>query len=100
MIVTSQIVHCFPPFSFPHDFNSTVRNVNVWVANNYFKVNTDNGLCEEHCDKCLYGLNDQYTTGSINRDIHIGVNRVIYRASRRGHGLCYLRLKWVDNSMQ
>jgi len=40
-------------FSYPHDFSSTVSNVNVWVANNYFKVNTDNGLCDEHCDQCL-----------------------------------------------
>jgi len=74
--------------------------VNVWVANNYFKVNTDNGLCDEHCDKCLYGLDDQWVRGNINRDIHIAANRVILYNRRNGHGLCYLKLKWVDNSMQ
>lgn len=83
-------------YSYPGALNTTVSNVNVWVANHYFKVSSNLGLCEENCDKCLYGLNGQYTTGSINQDIDIAVNRVIYRSSRNGHGLCYVKLKWVE----
>ncbi|XP_053376334.1 uncharacterized protein LOC123526752 [Mercenaria mercenaria] len=75
--------------------NTSTSKVNVWIANHYLKVANDNGLCERNCNKCLYGLNGQYTPGSINQDIHVAANRVVAGSYRNGYGLCFMKMSWV-----
>lgn len=81
-------------FDDPTGINGNV--VNVWVANNYVKVANDIGLCYRQCDECLFGLNGQPNTGSVNQDVHVAANRVIYNNARSGYGVCSMKLSWVD----
>lgn len=81
-------------YGFPNGVSVSTNKVDIWIANHFLKIQTDGGLLTSHCDKCLFGLNGQYTPGIIDQDIYVAVNRVIDGSYRNGYGVCYLKMSW------
>ena len=70
------------------------------IGNGYLKVTNDNGLEDENCDECLWGLagqDDKRARGKADEDIHVAINRVVSTSGRSGYGVCFLKMKWVNN---
>ncbi|XP_022333355.2 uncharacterized protein LOC111130504 [Crassostrea virginica] len=71
-----------------------VKRVTIFVANNFFRITNDQGFDVEDCHKCLFALNGQDPNDPANT-LYMAFNKVIQKfSSRRGVGVCNVRIRW------
>ncbi|XP_052275399.1 uncharacterized protein LOC127874806 isoform X3 [Dreissena polymorpha] len=76
----------------------SVNRVTLFISNEHVRITNDQGLNRILCHKCLFALNGSAdpSSGGVNQDIYIALNRVITgRVDRNGVGVCSARLSWV-----
>ena len=73
------------------------EKVTIFIGNNFIRVKNDAGVDERLCEDCYYALNGQSDTssGGINENVYVALNRVVQSTSRNGNGVCEATLKWA-----
>lgn len=76
-------------------FKNTNRIV-IYVSNEFIRFTDGKSFSFMVSDKCLFALNGQSDTGTVNQDLYLSLNRVISKyTSRYGYGVCNAKLSWV-----
>jgi len=75
-----------------------VSHVTLYISDKHVRITNDNGLDVTLCHKCFFALNGQAdaSSGGVNQDIYVGLNRVITGMSKRnGVGVCSAVFRWM-----
>lgn len=71
-----------------------VKRLTVFVANNYFRIQNDQGFDVEECHRCGFALNGQDPDDRYNT-LYMAFNDDIQGKHSNAYGVCHVKIHWV-----